>query len=51
MGFRARCSHRVGRAAALVAIATLASSVAVFDSTAPAGAASLPSGFQEEIVF
>ena len=51
MGFRARCSHRVGRAAALVAITTLASSVAVFDSTAPAGAASLPSGFQEEIVF
>jgi glucose/arabinose dehydrogenase len=51
MGFGRRFSHRVGRVAALVAITTLASSVAVFDSAAPAGAASLPSGFQEEIVF
>ena len=47
-----RSSRRVGSLGALVAMTALVSSVVVVGSTAqPAAAASLPPGFQEEIVF
>jgi glucose/arabinose dehydrogenase/PKD repeat protein len=51
MGVGRRSSKRFGWFGALVATTALASSVAVVGTTEPAAAASLPPGFQEEIVF
>jgi glucose/arabinose dehydrogenase/PKD repeat protein len=51
MGVGRRSPERVGRYGALVAITMLASSVAVLNTPEPAASASLPPGFQEEIVF
>ncbi len=51
MGVGRRSSQRVGRFGAFVAISTLVSSVAVVGNAAPAASATLPPGFQEEIVF
>ena len=53
MGVGRSSFNRVGRARAhvLVAIAVLASSLAVLTTPEPADAASLPAGFQEQIVF
>jgi glucose/arabinose dehydrogenase len=51
MGVGRRSPKRAGRLGALVAITMAASSVVVVGTTEPAAAASLPPGFQEEIVF
>jgi glucose/arabinose dehydrogenase len=51
MGVGRRSPKRAGRLGALVAITMAASSVVVVGTTDPAAAASLPPGFQEEIVF
>jgi glucose/arabinose dehydrogenase/PKD repeat protein len=51
MGVGRRSSKRFGWFGTLVATTALASSVAVVGTTEPAAAASLPPGFQEEIVF
>ena len=52
MGVGWRSSRRVGRFGAFVAIITLVSSVAVVGTAVqPAGAATLPPGFQESTVF
>jgi glucose/arabinose dehydrogenase/PKD repeat protein len=51
MGVRRRSAMRTGRLRALVAITLAASSLAVVGTPEPAASASLPPGFQEEIVF
>jgi glucose/arabinose dehydrogenase/PKD repeat protein len=51
MGVRRRSVMRSGRLRALVAITVAASSLVVVGTPEPAAAASLPPGFQEEIVF
>jgi glucose/arabinose dehydrogenase/PKD repeat protein len=51
MGVRRRSAMRTGRLRALVAITLAASSLAVVGRPEPAASASLPPGFQEEIVF
>jgi glucose/arabinose dehydrogenase len=51
MGVGRRSPRRVGRFGVLTAITMATSSVAVLSATEPAAAASLPPGFQEEIVF
>ena len=51
MGVGRRSPGRAGRFGVLAAIAMAASSVAVLNATEPVAAASLPPGFQEEIVF
>jgi glucose/arabinose dehydrogenase/PKD repeat protein len=51
MGVGRRSPKRAGRIGALVAITLAVSTVAVAGAPEPAAAASLPPGFQEEIVF
>jgi glucose/arabinose dehydrogenase len=51
MGTARRSARRAGRFRALVAMTMAASSLVVVGTTEPAAAASLPPGFQEEIVF
>jgi glucose/arabinose dehydrogenase len=51
MGVWRRSSIRTGRLRALVAMAMAASSLVVLSTPEPAASASLPPGFQEEIVF
>ena len=51
MGFGRSSSSAHTHVGVLVAVATLASCLAVATTTQPAAAASLPPGFQEEIVF
>ena len=51
MGIGRSSFGRVGHVSALVTIAMLVSSLAVLTTTEPAAGASLPAGFQEEIVF
>ncbi|MGH2475769.1 MAG: PQQ-dependent sugar dehydrogenase, partial [Candidatus Limnocylindrales bacterium] len=51
MGVRRRSAMRTGRLRALVAITVAAASLVVAGAPEPAAAASLPPGFQEEIVF
>ena len=51
MGVRRRSAMRTGRLRALVAITLAASSLVVAGTPEPAASASLPPGFQEEIVF
>ncbi len=51
MGVRRRSSIRTGRLGALVAITLAMSSVVALSTPRPAASASLPPGFQEEIVF
>jgi glucose/arabinose dehydrogenase/PKD repeat protein len=51
MVVRRRSALRTGRIRALVAITLAASSLAVLGTEEPAASASLPPGFQEEIVF
>ncbi|MGH9250232.1 MAG: PQQ-dependent sugar dehydrogenase, partial [Acidimicrobiales bacterium] len=51
MGVGRRSAKRAGRLGAVVATIMAASSVVVVGPTEPAAAASLPPGFQEEIVF
>jgi glucose/arabinose dehydrogenase/PKD repeat protein len=51
MGVGRRSPKRAGRIGALVAITLAASTVAVSGTPEPVAAASLPPGFQEEIVF
>jgi glucose/arabinose dehydrogenase/PKD repeat protein len=51
MGVRRRSAMRTGRLRALVTITVAAASLVVAGTPEPAAAASLPPGFQEEIVF
>jgi glucose/arabinose dehydrogenase len=51
MGVRRRSAMRTGRLHVLVAITLAVSSLAVLGTPEPAASASLPPGFQEEIVF